>query len=276
MPSPFPGMDPFLENPRIFPDFHDTMIAFIKEGIQPKLPAPYYAAIAARVWLEKADRFLGPDVRIHREEGPKPHMHPDNGVVIIQDTMTKPVVFRVPLEEIKETYLQVFQHDKKGEKRLITSIEILSPTNKLLGKRGRTLYLRKQREMLRGGVNLVEIDLLRGGTHATAVPLDWALAKTGGFDYHVSIRRPARAEEYVVYPIPLTASLPTIGVPLLDDDGEVALDLQAIFIKTYDAGNYERQGAYEGRVPDPALTTSQIGWVKKIIMNKSKAKTKKP
>jgi Protein of unknown function (DUF4058) len=40
MPSPFPGMDPFLENPGIFSDFHDSFITYLRENLQANLPPP--------------------------------------------------------------------------------------------------------------------------------------------------------------------------------------------------------------------------------------------
>ena len=68
MPSPFPGMDPYLENPEIFPDFHDSFITYLREALQASLPAPYFAALGRRVWIEVSRRSIGPDVevRAHR------------------------------------------------------------------------------------------------------------------------------------------------------------------------------------------------------------------
>ena len=67
MPSPFPGMDPYLENPEIFPDFHDSAITYLREALQASLPAPYFAALGRRVWIEVSRRSVGPDVQIQRE-----------------------------------------------------------------------------------------------------------------------------------------------------------------------------------------------------------------
>ena len=68
MPSPFPGMDPYLENPEIFPDFHDSVITYLREAVQASLPAPYFAALGRRVWIEVSRRSVGPDVQIQRSE----------------------------------------------------------------------------------------------------------------------------------------------------------------------------------------------------------------
>ena len=109
-----------------------------------------------------------------------------------------------PEEERTEPYLEIYAR-REGEDRLVTSIEVLSLTNKTLGSEGRQKYLEKQQEILSGQVNLVEIDLLRGGAHSSAVPLWLAREKAGPFDYHVSVRRFDRPGEFLVYPIPLHA-----------------------------------------------------------------------
>ena len=66
MPSPFPGMDPYLEDPEIFPDFHDSFITHVRERIQERLPPPYIAALGRRAWIEVSERFIGPDVQVVR------------------------------------------------------------------------------------------------------------------------------------------------------------------------------------------------------------------
>jgi len=51
MPSPFPGMDPFLEDPAVFPDLHDSLITYSRESLQSRLPEPYYCVIGSRIWM---------------------------------------------------------------------------------------------------------------------------------------------------------------------------------------------------------------------------------
>ena len=133
-----------------------------------------------------------------------------------------------PEEERTEPYLEIYAR-REGEDRLVTSIEVLSLTNKTLGSEGRQKYLEKQQEILSGQVNLVEIDLLRGGAHSSAVPLWLAREKAGPFDYHVSVRRFDRPGEFLVYPIPLQRRLPTIRIPLLPGDPSIPISLQTVF-----------------------------------------------
>ena len=94
-----------------------------------------------------------------------------------------------------------------GGKRLVTSLEVLSLSNKTPGEHGRELFLRKQKELLASKVNLVEIDLLRGGEHATAVPLEQALAECGAFDYHVCVHPFDDFETFSIYPMRLEEPL---------------------------------------------------------------------
>ena len=232
MPSPFPGMDPFLEHPGIFPDLHQSLAVYIQEMLQPKLPEPYYAATNARVWVEVTQRYTDPDVHLLKSEGPANGGQETNGgVAVAARTRIEPIVVHVPQvmnDETRETFVDIFVR-RDEEERLVTSIEILSPTNKTPGAEGSDIYRKKQRELIVSKTHLVEIDLLRGGRHTTAVPLERALEKTGPFDYHVCIHQFDRWEDYFLYPIKLPERLPEIAIPLLPGDGTVTLDLQGAF-----------------------------------------------
>ena len=138
-------------------------------------------------------------------------------------------------------------------------------TNKTLGSEGRQKYLEKQQEILSGQVHLVEIDLLRGGAHSSAVLLWLAREKAGPFDYHVSVRRFDRPGEFLVYPIPLQRRLPTIRIPLLPGDPSIPISLQAVFQHAHDAGPYRRAVRYGEDPIDPPLTTAQAAWAAQIL-----------
>jgi hypothetical protein len=147
----------------------------------------------------------------------------------------------------------------------VTSIELLSLSNKTPGEHGRDLYLRKQQEMLQSKVHLVEIDLLRGGQHTTAVPADRLARATGPFDYHVCIRHFDNLEDFFVYPIQLPEPLPEISIPLLPGDGAVPLNLQAVFQRAYDAGPYRREVDYQADTPAPPLSPERAAWLKRLL-----------
>jgi hypothetical protein len=266
MPSPFPGMDPFLEDPAVFPDLHDSLIAYLREALQSRLPQTYYAALGARVWVEFAHRTIGPDVNVLRRDGGTTSGEPaDGGVAVAPAVRAKPVVVRVPHDERRETFVEIYASDGR---RLVTSIEVLSPANKTPGEHGQDLYLQKQRELLRSQVHLVEIDLLRRGEHATAVPRDRAVAEAGPFDYHVCVHRFDRFQEFVVYPIQLPEPLPEIAIPLLPGDQPVVIDLQAVFTRCYDIGAFDRRIDYAARVPGPPLRPDPAEWVARLLREK--------
>src|SRR5438270_61078 len=128
----------------------------------------------------------------------------------------------------------------KAARSRATTHGTLRPANKTPGNPGRDSYRDKQREILAGPTHLIEIDLLRGGAHATAVPRDLAVARAGEFDYHVCVHRFDRPNLCFLYPIRLEQRLPNIAIPLLPGDPDVPLSLQAVFDRAYDEGPYSR------------------------------------
>jgi Protein of unknown function (DUF4058) len=267
MPSPFPGMDPFLENPGIFSDFHDSFITYLRENIQANLPPAYYAALGRRIWIEASRRSIEPDVHVLRsgtEARSRARSSPGSAAAVATGTASRPVVVRVLHDEFREPFVEIYA-DTPGGKRLVTSLEVLSLSNKTPGEHGRELFLRKQKELLASKANLVEIDLLRGGEHATAVPLEQMLAECGAFEYHVSVHPFDDFETFSIYPMHLEEPLATIEVPLLPDDAAVLLDLQAVFNRCYDAGPYAREIDYVPSRIVPAMSASQAAWVEEIL-----------
>jgi hypothetical protein len=266
MPSPFPGMDPYLENPEIFPDFHDSVITYLREALQASLPAPYYAALGRRVWIEVSRRSVGPDIQIQRARGgllpPGPTAASTSAVAT--PPVARPLKVKVTHDEFREPFVEIYTRGDDG-KRLVTSIEVLSLSNKTPGEQGRELYLRKQKELLASNANLVEIDLLRAGEHVSAVPADSAIAVCGDFDYHVSVHCFDDRETFFVYPIFLEDCLPPFAIPLLPGDQPITLDLQAVFNRCYDAGPYSREIQYGADPVIPALDPDQAAWADAVV-----------
>ena len=268
MPSPFPGMDPYLEDPEFYPGLHNCLIVEINNTLQASLPPAYYAQVGSRVWIEYPERLIEPDVNVLR--APRPQRQPaqshqpgpervptaDSGVEIDVE---------IPAVESRDLFAEI--HTVRGERSLVTTIELLSPSNKRPSE-GREQYLLKQRELLESRVNLVEIDLLRGGLHTTSVPHQRALAAAGPFDYHVCIRAMDNLERRKVYPIRLQQSLPRIALPLLPGDPSLPLDLQEIFTRTYDHGPYSRIDLYPTARPTPPLSAEQAAWAVKLLRDK--------
>jgi len=254
-------MDPYLEDPQIFPGLHTSMITYLQEAIQPLLPQPYFADSGERTWVEATERYIEPDVHIAWTGD---HEEPQGGVAVAAPPQTGPVVVTVPHDEFTEHYLNIYTR-RDGEERIVTVIEILSPTNKTLGSGRRDLYQKKQWELVSGNVNLVEIDLLRAGEHTTFAPRRRILAKAGPYDYHVSVCRMDQPEDCLVHPIQLESPLPTIDVPLLPADSAVPMDLQAAFTRCYDAGPYHRRIRYLEDSPIPPLSPERQEWARSLL-----------
>ena len=263
MPSPFPGMDPYLEHPEFFPDLHDSLILYLREALQARLPQPYYARVRSRVWVEVTGRGFTPDINLLRKDQPSKGPSDNGGVEGALAVALRPA--DLVEEEMREPFLEV--RTARGDHQLVTAVEILSLSNKNAGPNNRTLYLQKQDELRKSRVNIVEIDLLRGGQHTTLARPDKMIAAGGPFDYHVCVRKMDDLEQAHVYLIRLDQKLPEIAIPLLPGDGGVKVDFQAVFNRCYDAASYDRGEPYQ-QAPEPPLTPEQAAWAAKLLRDK--------
>lgn len=269
MPSPFPGMDPYLESPDVFPNLHDRLITYLEDTLQPLLPEPYYAKSNQRVWI-KSDESRLPDVSVIRASHGDLRELGSVAVSTIQEALPIQItVSRAERHEFRESYLEIYSK-QESERRLVTAIEILSPWNKRPDDEARGEYRRKQDEFLAGRVNLVEIDLLRGGAHTTAVPQKAFVKRCGTCDYHVSVHRFDRSKDFFVYPIQLESRLPAVFIPLLPDVSPVLVDLQTVFDHCYDGGPYSREVNYELDPPPPAFSVERLDWIKSLLAARNK------
>jgi hypothetical protein len=254
MPSPFPGMDPFIEMEE-WQDFHVTIIVAMKEQLVRQVTPKYTVAAERRVYLEHAfdeTQESVPDIRISAARpGPKPQPAKPGGVAIAPRLYTVPI----PREQ-KEPYLVI--RDRAGNE-IITVIEFLSPFNKRPGSDGYRAYQEKRDETLRSAANLVEIDLLRKGHRpATTRPL---LETT---DYCAMVHRRAQRPAVEVYEWQLRDPLPPIPIPLDRGDPDAVLDLQQALTFAYDLSAYEYQLPYSKPLK-PAVRKGDAKWLKGIV-----------
>ncbi len=196
MDSPFPGMDPYLE--QHWRDVHHNLITFIQGALNSQLPEGLIVRVEERVFLESdqgSTRSMYPDVRvIERGQATKP-AQPEGGIALAE-----PVTVHRPIPEpLTEGFIEII--DVGSGHRVVTVIEVLSPTNKMPGE-GQELYLRKQRDLLRTDVNLVEIDLLRGGERVLVIP-PRHLRLEHQTPYHICVRSGCKPQELEVCPIKL-------------------------------------------------------------------------
>jgi hypothetical protein len=269
MPSPFPGMDPYLE--AHWRDIHAGLVIYARDALQGVLPGGLRARVEERVLLETpqglGDHPLFPDVRVVEYTSQRVlHTRPAGGAAVAE-----PVLVETETEPATETFLEII--DPASGNRVVTVVEFLSPSNKSYGP-NREQYLRKQREVCTSDANLVEIDLNRIGPHTLAFPLQHIKprARTG---YMTCVRRATRRKVAEVYPMPLWQRLPIIKVPLRPDDTDVPLDLQALVDQCY------RNGAYEGTLnyalaPDPPLRGAEKDWADEWLIEKGLRSRSKP
>jgi Protein of unknown function (DUF4058) len=256
MPSPFPGMDPWLEAADVFPDLHESLIFLIKGELNALLPAGYVATSKNRVWVDEV-QSREPDVSVLGT------IQAGSGGTAVLPGLTV-IDEEFGSDPVEESYLEIYSMPGK---RLVTAIEVISLTNKHAGKRKRKPYLLKQKEYHKGRVNLVEIDLLRAGPHVTLVSRDRLERKVGSFDYHISVRTEHPASRLFAAGIKLAAPLPSLAVPLDQNAGHVMVDLQKILDQAYESGRYERLVDYTTWC-DPPLPAAQRKWAEAILREK--------
>jgi hypothetical protein len=261
MANPFPGMNPFLEEPAIWPTVHQGLISLIWMDLNRKLPPGYVANVEERVFLIEPPTSRYPDVHVVKQRRTRPHR--DAGALATLATEADPAMeIEFPLAEFREPFIEIHLARKPGS--LIAVLEVLSPTNKNPGD-GRDQYLEKQEELLGSTAHFLEIDLLRAGHHSVSVPhervdeVDW--------DYLICLHKGGWRNKYHVWPIPLPKRLPRITVPLAGSDPDVVLDLQSLVNQCYDAGRFDERLDYHGKCPPP-LSKKNTKWIEDLLRKK--------
>ncbi len=263
MKSPFPGMDPYLE--QFWPDLHARLILYACDQIEEQLPGNLVARVEERVVLETEEdlHVVYPDVKITG----RPGRALPGGTVASEVAVTEPVIVEYHGEPATETFLNILEAGP-GQ-RLITVLEVLSLANKLAGP-GQRQHRRKQHELAEAGVSLVEIDLLRQGRRVLNVPPSRVPVRART-TYQACVRRGWRPEQCEVYAVPLRAPLPALRVPLRKKDEDVLLDLQALLEQAYRKGRYSLTINY-AEPPDPPLSEDDAKWARALVKAARKAR----
>ncbi len=268
MPSPFPGMDPYLEAPHRWPGVHHGLIGELQARLNQLLRPRYVATIEERVYISHQNDpgrqlIRVPDVLVTRGEagrrktaGGRPPKARTR-LAIAEPVEIEPVEILIELldDEIREARLVV---KDVATRETVTVIEIISPSNKVAGAEGRADYLRKRQEVTTSPVHLVEIDLLRGG-----VPI-FVRNELAECDYLVHISRAERRPKGTVWPILLRQRLPEIGIPLRGRDADAPIDLQDLLAAAYDRGAYDLLIDYS-LPPDPPLNPEDAAWADGVL-----------
>lgn len=259
MPSPFPGMDPYLENPVHWPGVHTFLIAVYAELLNRLLRPRYVARIEERVYMvpdDDPDHALihrAPDVQIER-----PRRGAGKGRRVAgTSAIAEPVIVHQS-DPIRESLVEI---RKAAGQEIVTVIEVLSPSNKLNGAAGRASFIKKREEVLGSTVNWVEVDLLRAG-------IPHPVKKRFPRHQYLVYSSPTNLRpKGKVWPIPLQEQLPVIGIPLRESDPDAPLDLQAALTLAYDRGAYDVTADYT-RDPVPPLPPDLSKWSNKLLRQK--------
>ena len=256
MPSPFPGMNPWFEEPSLWPGVHGSLINEIRAVINQVAPDRYFADIEERVYLCSADdpyeRIVVPDVVIRGE--PSPSAEYATGTATLDAPVRAAIVGTVEHRERR-----VVLRTADDERRVVTVIELLSPANNTPGSKGQSAYRAKREEVLDSDSHFVEIDLLRAGTR---IPAGWNRPE---LDYRIAVSRQEDRPMADWWFLALRQPLPTIPVPLCGDDPDLQLDLQSVLNTVYERGGYVRRMNYSKPIPSPAVSEQDQEWLRACL-----------
>jgi hypothetical protein len=251
MPSPFPGMNPYIEQDDAWHDFYERFLPLIAERIGTQVQPNYIVKIDEHVYIhqipQEPRRFLGrADLSVTSTEHP------------VRDRAAAGVIeapVHVQLPSVDVERLAFVEIRARRSRELVTVIELLSPSNKRPGP-NRDQYLSQRGQILASSAHFVEIDLLRGGAPMPLVDRPVC-------DYAVLVSRYEERPRAGLWPIGLRDRLPVIPVPLRSPDPDAQLDLQVVLDHIYDTGGY----AYYifDDEPKPPLRSDDAAWARTFI-----------
>lgn len=254
MHNPFPGMNPYLENPALWAEVHHRLISAIAIVLGPSLRPKYRVAIEKRTYLSEGDRAIDvgiPDVAVlttvktgDRASGTVAMLEPMSSNITQPFTVTLPIA-----QEVNEGYLEIRE---VATGRVVTSIEVLSPTNKRSGN-GRDAYLSKRQRVLGSLTHWVEIDLLRAGR---AMEM---LTEMPSCHYRILVSRVSDRPQAQLYGFSVQQPIPAIVIPLERGDVEPLLDLQRLLDEVYEQARFDLTIDYS-QVPIPGLSKEDQSW----------------
>ena len=260
--NPFPGMNPYLEAE--WPGVHNALVTYIRDALSEGLPDGLLPRLDQRVFVEAfdtVDRVVRPDVYVYQARRlPVPESTGGVAVATLAPPVAKPILIDVVDTEVVETFIELI--DARSGGRVITTIEVVSPSNKAGGK-GREQYLERRQAAMAAGVHVVEIDLLRAGRPLTLAAPD-IVPRTARSPYHAVVSRATRRQRFEYYSMPLRQPLPSIGIPLRASDDDVVVSLQPLLDRAYMMGRYADEIDY-AHPPEPAFDGDEAAWVRQVL-----------
>lgn len=249
MPSPFPGMNPFLESPDVWEMFHTHFIVEAHRRLAIAVQPHYEVQTESRLYIhepsaEERRYFARADLSIAGQY----HESPSATATIAPTSNSISTV----METTKIRYLTI---RGRANSNIVTVIELLSPTNKRRGS-DREQFLSKRTELLASTSHYVEIDLLRVGPR---LPFDHEVVG----NYYAAVSRVEQRPTIGMWTWSLAEPMPTIPIPLHGPDPDVFLDLKSILDTVYDSAKFSQR--IYSQTLEPELTTKEKSWIKDLI-----------
>lgn len=259
MPSPFPGMEPYLEHPELWPALHHLLISEIARFLSPQLRPKYLVYLEVRMY-ETVDDDLSvigiPDISVIQ---PQTAIQTTTSNVAIAASPKQPITVTLPMPyTVREGYLEIRERETK---ELITVIEVLSPTNKRTGK-GRQMYEEKPEKILSTRTHLIEIDLLRRGRKMPVI------GNEIDSHYSVLVCRGNRRPKADLYAFNVQNIMPAFPLPLRSGDTEPIINLQELFNQIYDIASYDLKIDYRNWEVIPALSEADTIWADDLLRDR--------
>lgn len=255
MPSPFPGMDPFLEAPELWSEMHSRLIVAIADNLSEQLSDNYRVAIEKRTYLSEADESLMvgiPDVSVVSQKTQRL-------ASAVTATAVAPTIVTMPMaEEVEERYLEIRDVSSGA---VVTAVELLSPKNKRAGEERRA-YEKKRYRVLASLTHLVEIDLLRGGK---PLPVTGVARQAC---YSVLVSRSDWRPQAELYEFGLQQPIPPFLLPIKPEDEALLVDLQMLLGGVYRRAKYHLAIDYSRSVK-PTLSKTESAWMEDLLGQKA-------
>ena len=256
MPSPFPGMNPYLEDSAYWSSIHHWLITEIARLLNQQLAPKYVVAVEVRIYETSGEKstLIGIPDNVIAKSSLTFIQTPESNIAIALPSI-QPLTIELSLTEtIKQGYLEV---RRVGTGEVITAIEILSPINKNSGE-GRSKYEKKRQHILNSYTNFVEIDLLRKGNSMIT------LEQNIKYDYCILVSTSVQRPQAALYAFNLQDGIPVFPVPLSPEDPEILLDLQSILHQVYEQGRYDLIIDYQQKII-PGLSKTEAIWVENVL-----------
>ncbi len=255
--NPFPGMNPYLEDPELWHGVHTSVIAGMQRWLAPRLRPEYMVRIEERMYVSEEMDGPGhrqarlPDVMILDDGAPA-----STSVAIVEAPRSKDAIpVRIPYrEEQRQRYLEVI---RVSNREVVAVIELLSPSNK--STPGREAYIAKRNQVFHSMSHLVEIDLLRSGN-----PLP-VIGDVPPSHYRILVTN-ARSDDAIadLYPCSIQSPIPIFVMPLAEGSEGIAIDLKPIIDEVYILGSYDRDIDYD-HDPEPPLSDPDRAWIDQLL-----------